>query len=303
MDQQQSSSTQGAKDTVNQVANKAADKTSQVAHQAQDAASNMLEQRKSQAAGSLGTIADALRQTGQHLQDQDQGTFGQFAQRAAEEIDNFSNDLQNKSVGEMMDGVQNFARRDPQLFLGGAVVLGLLAARFLKASGQRQTSSQDNWQGDRYRSYPSQGSTGYSQGRYRTDYGDAYTTGSGSSYRSGSSSNYGTGESGTRYGTGTTTGGTGSSYTTGGTGSDADYTTGADRGATASTGGMTTGYEQRGYGSGVVPPQAPVPGAGEDYDEPGFEPTGRQFDRNAGFRPESEDDFPGDEGTSRKDYE
>ena len=37
-------------------------------------------------------------------------------------------------MDEVLDEVQNFARQQPALFLGTAVLLGLVAARFLKSS-------------------------------------------------------------------------------------------------------------------------------------------------------------------------
>ena len=42
--------------------------------------------------------------------------------------------------------MEHFARRQPVLFVGGAFTLGLLAARFLKSSGQRSSSRQGTGQ-------------------------------------------------------------------------------------------------------------------------------------------------------------
>jgi hypothetical protein len=49
-----------------------------------------------------------------------------------------SNYLQNTDVSEMVDRTEEFARRRPALFLGGAFALGLLGARFLKSSRRQQ---------------------------------------------------------------------------------------------------------------------------------------------------------------------
>ena len=55
----------------------------------------------------------------------------------------------------MQRGVESFARREPLLFIGGAFALGMVAARFLKASaatmeanlGPMATSDIDkNWE-------------------------------------------------------------------------------------------------------------------------------------------------------------
>lgn len=168
MDPQQPGTMNQAQDATSQIADQARQKSGEVMQQAQETAKNTLDQQKGRAAQSVGTVADALRHTGEHLQQNDQGSFGQVANQLADRLEQFSNDLQNKSVDEMIDGVENFARQDPQLFLGGAVVLGLLAARFLKASGERRNQRYYGGQG-RY------GSGNYrGQGQYGGQYGQRY---------------------------------------------------------------------------------------------------------------------------------
>jgi hypothetical protein len=140
--QQQTGTSQENKTTAGQVADQARQKAGDVMDQVQQTAKTTVSQQKGRVAESMGTVAEALRKTGQNLYEQDQGSFGRMAEKAADRIEQFSDDLQNKSVDEMFYDVQNLARRDPQLFLGGAVVLGLLAARFLKSSGQRYRQQQ-----------------------------------------------------------------------------------------------------------------------------------------------------------------
>jgi len=55
-------------------------------------------------------------------------------------MERVSNYLQRTDVAELVDGVEDFARREPLLFVGGAFALGLLGARFLKST-QRQPAS------------------------------------------------------------------------------------------------------------------------------------------------------------------
>jgi hypothetical protein len=42
--------------------------------------------------------------------------------------------VREKDVNEMLRDVQQFARRQPALFIGGSFAAGLLAARFLRSS-------------------------------------------------------------------------------------------------------------------------------------------------------------------------
>src|SRR5512144_989206 len=105
--------------TADQMAQQVKDKTTDVVQQAQDTARTTLQQQKGRAAGSVGAVADALHQTSQNLHNQDQGPAGQVIDQIASRLDDIANDLQTKTVDEMLDDVQDFARRDPQLFLGG----------------------------------------------------------------------------------------------------------------------------------------------------------------------------------------
>jgi hypothetical protein len=96
--------------------------------------------QKDRAAEGLGSVAQALRQTGQQLQGQNQEAFTSYIDRAASQVDRFSTYLQQKDMGQLVYDVERFARRQPALFLGGAFVLGLLGARFLKSSSPEQAS-------------------------------------------------------------------------------------------------------------------------------------------------------------------
>ena len=61
--------------------------------------------------------------------------------RAADQLDRFSTRLRERNVSELLHDAQQLARRQPALFIGGAFVLGLLGARFLKSSSDRQPAS------------------------------------------------------------------------------------------------------------------------------------------------------------------
>lgn len=57
-----------------------------------------------------------------------------YADAAAEQLDTVTRSFRNRSVGELLDEAERLARRDPALFIGGAFILGVFGARFLKAS-------------------------------------------------------------------------------------------------------------------------------------------------------------------------
>ena len=48
--------------------------------------------------------------------------------------------MREKDVQAIVRDVERYAREQPALFLGGAFVLGLLGARFLKSTANREES-------------------------------------------------------------------------------------------------------------------------------------------------------------------
>jgi hypothetical protein len=119
------------------VIDQAKETISNVASQAGDKVASRLDSQKDQAADGLGSVAQALRQTGDHLREQDQAATVQgYIASAAGQVERFADYLRSTDVSQMVNKAEQFARRQPALFLGGAFVLGLLGARFLKSSGQ-----------------------------------------------------------------------------------------------------------------------------------------------------------------------
>src|SRR5918911_4191915 len=120
------------------VVEQAKDKAQELVGQAQQKAGEQVEsglaRGKSRAAEALGGVAQSLRLSSQHLRDQNQEGTGRYVEKAAQQVERLSSYLQNRDVGEVIDEVEDFARRQPALFLGGAFALGLLGARFLKSS-------------------------------------------------------------------------------------------------------------------------------------------------------------------------
>lgn len=131
-----------AQGTIGQVVDQAQSTAGQVTQQAKQQATSQLESQKGRAVDSLVTVAQALRQTGQHLHQQDQGAVGGYVEQAAERVETLTNYLRGRDVPQLIAETQDFARRQPGLFLTGAVVLGFIGARFLMSSGQRAASQQ-----------------------------------------------------------------------------------------------------------------------------------------------------------------
>jgi hypothetical protein len=129
---------------VEQTKEKAQEIAGQVQQKATQRVESGLTRGKVQAAETLNTVAQSLIVSGQQLRERNQEGVGRFVDQTADRIQRVSNYLQNTDVSEMVDRTEEFARRQPALFLGGAFALGLLGARFLKSS-RRQVEGGGQW--------------------------------------------------------------------------------------------------------------------------------------------------------------
>ncbi len=105
-----------------------------VAGQTKKAAESQITLGKSKAADGLGSVADALRKTGDQMRLDDDGALPAYLDQAAQKVDAASSYLKDRSLSQLVGDVKQFARREPALFLGGALVVGLIGGRFLKSS-------------------------------------------------------------------------------------------------------------------------------------------------------------------------
>ena len=105
--------------------------------QVKQQASTRVNEQKARAAEGLGSVASAIRQASEHLRTENQ-TLATYADKAVDQIQLFADRMRDKDPAEMVRDAERFARRNPTAFVGGAFVLGLALARFLKSSGEAQ---------------------------------------------------------------------------------------------------------------------------------------------------------------------
>lgn len=92
-------------------------------------------QKGAQTAGrTLGDFANAVRRAGEELADQDQNPASRLVKQAADGLESFSRNLADKEPGELLHAVRDFGRRNPAVFIGGAVLVGLAIGRFVRAT-------------------------------------------------------------------------------------------------------------------------------------------------------------------------
>jgi len=143
-----------AKDQAKTLAGEAKDQAKEVANQARDHVQNLVGQQKDQAAERLGSLAEALREAGRKLNEGEKaGDFGQYADRAAQQVERLSGYLRDNDLRGFVRDTESFARRRPEVFLGGTLIAGLMLARFLKASSPSQ-GSRSGYDGGALTGYP-----------------------------------------------------------------------------------------------------------------------------------------------------
>ena len=149
----------GAREQIREVKDQVVGQARNSLQQARDRASSSLGESKGQFADQFGTIADALRRTTEHLRSEDQERIAGITDTVARQVDQVANYLRSKDAMAMRTDLENLARRQPALVIGGALVLGLVGARFLKSSQRDRRRGEYESYGRRQRF----GSTGYDE--------------------------------------------------------------------------------------------------------------------------------------------
>ena len=105
--------------------------------QAKQKTTNWVETQLDSAADNLTSLAGAMRDTGAQFRTNDPAHLGQFAEvttGVADAVENVSSRLRDATVDDILTETNTFARHQPALFLGGALAVGFLLARFLKST-------------------------------------------------------------------------------------------------------------------------------------------------------------------------
>ena len=105
---------------------------------AKEGARSMLDEQKHTAASGIGDLAAALRTSAKDLGSRNQPTIARMAECAAEGLEQVSGAIQRRDLDGLIRETESYARRQPVLFFGAAVIAGFLAVRFMKSSSQPQ---------------------------------------------------------------------------------------------------------------------------------------------------------------------
>ena len=127
-----------------------------------------VDEQKNRAADGLGGIANVIRNAGNELRTENEA-LASYVDSASDQLRRFADQIRQKGVADMLDDVHSFARRRPALFIGGAFLVGLGIARFLKSSAERDLYSDSTFSDIdpmTTQSAPTYGNTSYGEAGY-----------------------------------------------------------------------------------------------------------------------------------------
>ena len=122
-----------AKDQASQLGDAAKDLATSAASKVQDKMQSTVSQQKSSGADYIGSIAQATGRAADEFDDA-LPQAARYIRQASEQIQGVADVVRERDVRELIGEVESFARQQPTLFFGGAVILGFAALRFLKSS-------------------------------------------------------------------------------------------------------------------------------------------------------------------------
>ena len=129
-----------AVDEVAKHARHAAEHASEAASKAREKAEALADRGKEMGVGQMEGIARVARGAADELQDQSP-EMANAVRQAADGLDKAATSIRGKSVGEIVDMFDDFARRQPTAYFGSAVLAGFVLTRFIKSRSERPARS------------------------------------------------------------------------------------------------------------------------------------------------------------------
>jgi len=134
----------GVPQSATEAKEQAQEKVSGLADRAQSTARDQVDQRSTQAGEQVNSLAGDLRSVGEQLRSQDNSKGADVADQVAQRAERVGGYLTESDADRILGDIEDFGRRQPLLALAGGVVLGLAAARFLKASSTSRYEGRSN---------------------------------------------------------------------------------------------------------------------------------------------------------------
>ena len=124
----------GTRAQMRDVKDKVVEEAKTSMRQARDSATSSLNQSRNRAADSIGSIANAVRSTGERLRSDNQTGVADLTDSLANQVERLSSYLRSRDLQGARDDLERFARQQPAVAIGVALAIGVLGARFIKSS-------------------------------------------------------------------------------------------------------------------------------------------------------------------------
>jgi predicted phage tail protein len=112
----------------------------QTAQALKERARDRLEQGKSGAADQAEAVAEAVDDTAERLRGQNE-SLAEYGHKISAAVSGMAERLRNSSLDQLAADAQDFARRNPSVFVIGSIAVGVALSRFVKASAQGRDRS------------------------------------------------------------------------------------------------------------------------------------------------------------------
>jgi hypothetical protein len=117
------------------------------------------EKQQRRAADEISGVAGALRDAADRLRAEDHGGTAHYVEAAADQAARLADQVRDRGLDDLVVKAEGLARRQPELFVGGALLAGVAIGRFLKASSNRRRMAGDIDLATRLRTTPTQAGT------------------------------------------------------------------------------------------------------------------------------------------------
>jgi hypothetical protein len=142
-------STGGQTVSAQDIADRARDAASSTADALKDSAKDlaahgrdMLEDQKRSGADYISGVAEALRRAAKEVDNQ-MPFAGNYIRTAGSQVDRFADAVRHGDLSDLVTQTQDFARRQPTLFVGLSMLAGFGVARLLKGAAKPMMSDDD----------------------------------------------------------------------------------------------------------------------------------------------------------------
>lgn len=101
------------------------------------------EKQQRRAADEISGVAGALKDAADRLKSEDRGGTAHYVKAAADQAAKLADQVRDRGLDDLVSRAEGLARRQPELFVGGALLAGVAIGRFLKASSNRRRMAGD----------------------------------------------------------------------------------------------------------------------------------------------------------------